>query len=311
MRIAAGGELHDATDTIAIGLRADQLDAQAAICCGSALRFVAEQVHRAPIGRQQQIQLAVIVDVRIRRATPHTGGRKRRVHRFRHFFEFPFAHIAEKMHSLRIADIGLHFLNVVIDVAVGDENVLPAVEVVVKKEAAESQCQQGRAANFRARRFINKKTLAFVVIERNHLVREIGDEHTGVAGMVVVGGVHAHAGARHTVFAESHSRNDRLLAEGAVAIVAIEFVRLRVVREQQIRPAVIVVIENGHAQRFRSRVTQAGFLRHVLKRAVSPVVPKSHGRAFVRFRRAIGFTLSIQRAVEVCFGRPLHIVCDY
>ena len=157
--------------------------------------------------------------------------------------------------------------------AVGDENVGPAVEIIVKKEAAEAQSEQRGAADFRARRFINEEPFSFIVIERNHLVREIGDEHAGVAGMIVVGGVHAHARAGHAVFAEGHTCDHGFFAERAVAIVAIELVGLRVVGEKKVRPAVVVVVEHGDAERFRRGVAEAGFLRHVFESAIAAIVP--------------------------------------
>ena len=45
---------------------------------------------------------------------------------------------------------------------------------------------------------------------------------------------------------------------------------------QNIGPAVAVVIENGDAEAFRSRIVEPGFLRGVFELAVAEVVPQPH-----------------------------------
>src|SRR5260370_31015224 len=143
-----------------------------------------------------------------------------------------------------VFDVGLHFLNFGIDVAVGDKNIGPAVEVVVKEEATEAKRQQRGATDGGLRGLVNKQSFAFIVVERKHLIGKIGDHHAGIAGMIVIGSVHAHAGAGHAVFAEGDSGDHALFGKGAVAVVAVELVGLRVVGEEQIGPAVVVVVEH-------------------------------------------------------------------
>src|SRR5579859_3192780 len=98
------------------------------------------------------------------------------------------------MRWLSISHTLLNALNSLFDMAVGNENVGPAIVVIVKKETAETQSQQGCAPYRRARRFIDKQTVALVVVERQHLVGEVGDDDAGMPRAVVVGGVYAHAG---------------------------------------------------------------------------------------------------------------------
>src|SRR5262249_249561 len=141
-----------------------------------------------------------------------------------------------------------------------------------EKEAAEAEGEQGSAAHFRLRRFVHKQAFAFVVVERNHLVRKIGDEQAGVATAVVIESVDAHSCARHAVFAERESRYYGLFGEGAVTIVAIELVGLGVVGEEQVGPAVVVVVEHGDAERFGSGLSESGFLRYVRKSYDSPFI---------------------------------------
>src|SRR6202165_849224 len=128
--------------------------------------------------------------------------------------------------------------------------------------------------------------------------------------MVVIGRIHAHACAGNAIFAEGDSCDDRFFGERAVAVVAIKLVWLGIIRKQEIGPAVIVVIEHGNAESFRSWVAETGFLRHFFKRAVAAIVPETDRCAFVRFRRAIRFAFAVKGAIQVGLGRPLDIVAD-
>src|SRR5580692_13211649 len=97
------------------------------------------------------------------------------------------------MWSLRITDALLHGFNLVFNMAIGDEDVLPSIVVVVKKETAKTKRQQRRASNFRARSFIHEQSIAFVVIERKHLVRKIRNDQTRIARAIVIGRIDAHS----------------------------------------------------------------------------------------------------------------------
>src|SRR5260370_376447 len=84
------------------------------------------------------------------------------------------------MRRLGELHVHLHLLNVRINVAVYHQNIRPAIQVVVEKETSKPERQQGSAAHVRARRFINEQSLAFVVIEGNHLIREIRNHQTDI-----------------------------------------------------------------------------------------------------------------------------------
>jgi len=92
----------------------------------------------------------------------------------------------------------LDALDAVIEVAVGDVEIGPAVEVVVEKEAAEAESEKRGTADLGGGRDVDKEAVALVVVEGDHLVGKIGYDEAGVAGAVVVGGIDAHAGRRAT-----------------------------------------------------------------------------------------------------------------
>src|SRR5712664_3645883 len=109
------------------------------------------------------------------------------------------------MRRFSVADALLHAFDLVFDMAVGHEDVGPAVVVVVEEKAAEAEGDEGGASDFGLRGFIDEQAVAFVVIERDHLVGEVADDDAGVSAAVVVGGVGAYAGAGSAVLTEGDS----------------------------------------------------------------------------------------------------------
>src|SRR5205814_6835823 len=101
-----------------------------------------------------------------------------------------------------IADALLYMLDLVFNVAIGDKNIRPAVVVVIEEEASEAERDQRGTADFGLRSFVDEESVAFVVIERHHLIGEVADDHAGLAGAVVIGSVDTHAGAGDSIFAK-------------------------------------------------------------------------------------------------------------
>ena len=228
---------------------------------GGALHFIPKQIHRAAVGGKQQVQAAVVIEIRVGGPAPHSGRGECLPKGLGDLFEFPFANIAKQMRWHGVFHVRLHALDVGIDVAVRDQHIWPAVKVIIEEKAAEAESEQGSAPDLRARSFVDKESFSFIVIERQHLVRKIGDQQAGEAGMVVIRRIHTHAGAGHAIFTESDSCDDRFFRKCAVAIVAVKLVRLRIIRKHKIGPTVVVEIEHGDTKSFRSGVSETGFLR--------------------------------------------------
>ncbi len=170
MRFSTGGDTHRRSQAIAVGFRANQLDAQALVRRRSALRIISEQVYRTAVRGKEQVQAAVIIEISVGGASPNTRGCERQTERLGDFLEFSFTVIPEEMRRHGVFYVGLHALNVRINMAVGDENIRPTVEIVVEEKAAESQREERRASDIRARSFIDEQSLSLIMIERNHLV---------------------------------------------------------------------------------------------------------------------------------------------
>ena len=212
--------------------------------------------------------------------------------------------------GLRVGDLRLDAVDVVGDVPVGGEDVEQAVVVGIEEEAREGQRQQRLASEARRRRIVDEQPVALVAIERQHLVGEVADQQSRAPGAVEVGRVHAHAGARHARFVEGHAGGDRLVHERALAGVAIEPVRLRVVGHEHVEPAVGVVVEQADAEALAGGIVQAGLRGHVLERAVAEVAEQERRLALVALGRAVRLRLAVERAVDVLLELPLHVVGD-
>jgi hypothetical protein len=115
------------------------------------------------------------------------------------------------------------------------------------------------------------------VVEAEHLVREVPDQERGPAAAAVVGRVRAHPRAGDARLAEGDTRGHADVAEAAVAAIAIELVRLRVVGDEQVGPGVGVVVDEGEAERLGARVLEPRLLRGVLEDAAreAAVEPKA------------------------------------
>ena len=165
-------------------------------------------------------------------------------------------------------------------------------------------------ADARASRHVLKETLSLRPVQPDHLVVEIGDGEAGAAGVVEVSRVDPHARPRLAIVAERDAGCERDVPEAAVALIAIELVRLCVVGDEDVRPAVLIVIEQRDTERLRAGVEDAAGRGHVLEGAVAAIAEQPAGLAAVRLRRAVRLLLAVEAAEDVVLGRPLHVVAD-
>ena len=123
--------------------------------------------------------------------------------------------------------------------------------------------------------------------QAEHLAGEVGHRHGGTPGPVEIDRVDAHPGAGPAFLAERDAGLEAQLGEGAVAVVAIELVRLRVVGDEDVGPAVLVVVEQRHAERLRRHVEEAGLGGDVVEGAVALVAIEPRRAAAIGLRRAV------------------------
>ena len=128
---------------------------------------------------------------------------------------------------------------------------------------------------------------------------------------VVIGGVDAHAGARDAGLVERDAGRHAHVRERAVAVVLIQPVRLRVVGDEQVHVAVVVVVDQRDAERSWSSDRTARPCASRLRTCRHPCCDRASGSAPCTIR-ACNTTSSCRRACRTdrILDRPLHVVGD-
>jgi hypothetical protein len=159
-----------------------------------------------------------------------------------------------------------------VDVAIDEKKIGPAVVVEIEKHRTPSEifCVEAKAGGISD---VVESSIAVVAIESGGVVGEICFEDVQLAVTVEVGDGRAHAGLSVAVFVEGGASGDGDISESAVAIIVIENAGGAVAGDENVRPAVIVVIESGDAQGVMSIGSiDVGFCADVFESAVAAVV---------------------------------------
>ena len=160
----------------------------------------------------------------------------------------PLADVVEEQGDLFVVDRLADLAAVVVDVAVDEEDVGPAVVVEVGERTApvDPGHRVGRQAEEGG--VVEEDPFAIVLVEGGVLVREVGDEQLGKAVAVDVLGVDPHARLGHAVDVEGSARELGDVVEGAVAAVQEQEVRVHVVGDEDVDQAVVVDVGRHHAE---------------------------------------------------------------
>src|SRR5437764_15334031 len=81
-------------------------------------------------------------------------------------------------------------------------------------------------------------------IEPDHLVVEVRDDDSRASGVIEVGYVDSHSSARLAIGAEGETGFNPRILECPVALIAIKFVGLRVIGDDNVGPSVAVGIDH-------------------------------------------------------------------
>src|SRR5262249_33652678 len=152
-----------------VAIRACTLEAKAQAMVGSAV--VAQENRRSSVRGHHDIQVSVVIEVSICSAATDTRFADSTTEGLRRFRKSASTLVPEHMRRLSIFDPVLDTFDIAFKVAIGDKDIEPTIQVVIEEETSESECEQAGASNSRAWRFVDKQSVAFVVIEGEHLVR--------------------------------------------------------------------------------------------------------------------------------------------
>ena len=116
--------------------------------------------------------------------------------------------------------------------AVDDKEVEPAVVVVVEELGAPANIRQARRGGSGSEGHVDKVLAAFVAVEDVVLLGEVAHEQVQMTVVAKIAHGHAHAPLLTAVLADRDPERKRDLLERAVAEVAVEKVRVCVVRNE-------------------------------------------------------------------------------
>src|SRR5438094_240567 len=163
-------------------------------------------------------------------------------------------------------------IDVLRDGAVDRYEIEPPVVVDVEPRGAKSGERQRRLAQTSEGAALLEHAAAGVHVQIGALAGELGDEQILVAVVVEIAGVHAHARLRLAICPQSGTRQKRGVLERSVALVDPQLVRLTVVGDVDVNPAVAVEIAGCHAERGTELGRQAAARGDVGKGSVA-IVP--------------------------------------
>src|SRR5690606_31507077 len=89
-----------------------------------------------------------------------------------------------------------------------------------------------------------------------------------------------------------------------------QLIRLRVVGDEHIGPAVIVVIEHGYAKRLGAHVEKPRLRRHVCEPAAPQIPEEPAGGPAISLRSAIRLLFAVQAAEDVLLRGPADVIAD-
>jgi hypothetical protein len=285
---------------------------------------VPQQARRAAGGRQQHVEIAVAVDVgesgaaadqRLRKIAAglldrngEEFGRRRRTA------------VPVQLRRLGVLLAFLDFVNVVVEVAVGDQQVDPSVEIDVGEEHAKFQPEARGGPQSGGDGVIGEQQhRALRTVKGRHFVGEVPDRHAERVVVAKEAAVDSHRPARVAVAVERNSGLRADLFEGAVAAITQQKVLHRVVRNDEIHPAVLIEIDRRQPQRLRGwnvrhgvPYLHAGRGRDIGEFSAAVVAIEVRKRPFERIGAAVGPQRSVERAVKraIDVGRPADVIAD-
>ncbi len=139
-------------------------------------------------------------------------------------------------------------LDVVQNVALGYEQILPAVivEVFQTNSPAGAACRQRAEAGFETS--IGERATAIVAVGAVDFTGQLGNDDVRLAVVVVILKHSAHAGKGLPVGGERGTGLESALGKRAVAVVVVEVLLHAVVGYEDVRETVVVIVGEGHSQ---------------------------------------------------------------
>src|SRR5260370_42299374 len=128
--------------------------------------------------------------------------------------------------------------------------------------------------------YITKSLILIVVVERKQFLINICNEQIDPAVLIVVGGIDSHPRTRSAVGAKADTGDQANFFKFPLT-VGEETVGDRVVRDEQVQPAIVVDVAGDNAPCFGHEIGYAGFLAYVGASTVAIVAAEPAGHWIV------------------------------
>src|SRR5712692_8626960 len=135
--------------------------------------------------------------------------------------------------------------------SVGENEIGPAIIVKVKKHGAPAQILRVQTKS-RGEGNIRKDSIAVIAVQGRRVIGEVGLKNIQPSVAVVIRDGSSHARLLTPIFVERYSSHHRNIGKSSIAIVVIKNTWGTVAGYVDIRPAIIVKVEGGNAERIMS-----------------------------------------------------------
>src|SRR6266853_2880986 len=302
--VAAGGSCetslavhaHARAVAIAIAVRTSQTNREPM----AAAAAVEEQHRRTAESGQNNIHKTIVIDVAERGA----ACSDRRRHTGIGAFEMAVM-IQREQRQFLISQRSVDLLNVIEDVALGNEKILPAVVVEIFQAHAPAGTARSKSAEASLQALISESASAVVVIQAVEFTRQNGDDHVGAAIIIVVLKNRAHAGKTFAVGRKRRARLQSTLVEGAVAVVMEEILLHAVVRDKNVGEAVAIVVGERNAKSLSLFRGKSCVFANVFECSITAIPVEETGGSWKCARRTI--SMPVTAANFIVIGVPLHV----
>ena len=152
------------------------------------------------------------------------------------------------MRGLRVAVVAVDIAYRLVYVAVDHYQIEPAIQVQISEHTTKTEAAARCLTDAVPERDIGVNACAARAVQRDHFIIKIRDGNTGCAGVIEIGDVHSHSRPSLAIVGKSHPGFHRDVFKASVTQIAIELVGLGIVGDEQIGPAVMIVVEHCYTQ---------------------------------------------------------------
>lgn len=254
----AGADSDPGADAVAIRGGSDEAEADPMVAEGL---VVAEEDGRAIDLREDDIEVAIAIDVSVGGPAPGDGAEEIRANLgFGGGEELVLAAAAlipEKLGGLAVVLMGLVFLNIGIEMSVGGKDIEPSVEIAIEEKEAKLEQVAACGADAGGGGFVSEmEWITLGDIKPVHFIGEVSDRDGKGVVVPESGGIDAHRTASGAEGIEGDARAGADFLEGSVAVVAEDEVLDGVVGDNEVDPAVAVQVDRGDPEGLGKRFSR-------------------------------------------------------